>query len=362
MRDLIILFVQVIVTICRLLRPSGARSVIAEFILLKQQLLILNRSRKRAPNLRASDRFIAGVCSMFMKSSRLIRSAIVLKPSTLLSIHHALRNRKYRFLFSQKRAQKPGPHGPSKELIDAIVDAKRRNPTWGCPRIAQQIALAFGIPLDKDIVRRSLAVHYKPNPDSGGPSWLTFLVHMKDSLWSLDLFRCESISLRTHWILVVMDQFTRRIVGFGVHAGNVDGTALCRMFNHAISGRGAMPKYLSSDNDPLFLFERWKANLRILDVAEIKTVPYVPLSHPFIERLIGTMRREYLDRIMFWTRSDLEDKLLDFRDYYNNHRAQSSLEGQTPNREIRDSQPFAELHSYRWQSHCRGLYQTPIAA
>jgi putative transposase len=137
MRDLIILFVHVIVTICRLLRPSGARSVIAESILLKQQLLILNRSRKRAPNLRASDRFIAGVCSLFMKSSRLIRSAIVLKPSTLLSIHHALRNRKYRFLFSQKRAQKPGPHGPSKELIDAIVDTKRRNPTWGCPRIAE---------------------------------------------------------------------------------------------------------------------------------------------------------------------------------------------------------------------------------
>jgi transposase InsO family protein len=362
MRDLIILFVHVIITICRLWRPGGTRSLIAESILLKQQLLILNRSRKRAPNLKVYDRFIAGVCSMFMKSSRLIRSAIVLKPSTLLSIHHALRNRKYRALFSHNRKRKPGPNGPSKELIDAIVDTKRRNPAWGCPRIAQQIALAFGIPMDKDIVRRVLASHYKPDPDSCGPSWLTFLGHTKDSLWSLDLFRCESISLRTHWILIVMDQFTRRIVGFGVHAGNVDGTALCRMFNHAISSQGAMPKYLSSDNDPLFLFERWKTNLRILDVAEIKTVPYVPLSHPFVERLIGTVRREYLDRIMFWTRSDLEDKLLDFQNYYNGHRTHSSLEGRTPNREIKNSQPFAELHSYRWQSHCRGLYQTPIAA
>jgi hypothetical protein len=90
---------------------------------------------------------------------------------------------------------------------------------------------------------------YKPDSDSCGPSWLTFLGHMKDSLWSLDLFRCESIALRTHWILVVMDQFTRRIIGFGIHAGNVDGIALCRMFNHAIFGQKAMPKYLSSDND-----------------------------------------------------------------------------------------------------------------
>jgi transposase InsO family protein len=187
------------------------------------------------------------------------------------------------------------------QLIDAIVDSKRRNPLWGCPRIAQQVALAFGVSLDKDIVRRVLANHYRPDSDSCDPSWLTFLGHMKDSLWSLDLFRCESLTLRTHWILVVMDQYSRRIIGFGVHAGIVDGTALCRMFSRAIAGQCAMPKYLSTDHDPLFLFERWQANLRILDVAEIKTVPYVPLSHPFVERLIGSIRRELLDRTFFWT-------------------------------------------------------------
>ncbi len=184
-----------------------------------------------------------------MNPTRLIRSAIVLKPSTLLNLHHALKNRKYRILFSQQRRRKPGPKGPSKELIDAIVDTKRRNPTWGCPRIAQQIALAFGVSLDKDVVRRILTNHYKPDSDCCGPSWLTFLGHMKDSLWSLDLFRCESVTLRTHWNLVLMDQYSSRIIGFGVHAGKVDGTALCRMFNHAISGQGTMPKYLSSDHD-----------------------------------------------------------------------------------------------------------------
>ena len=84
---------------------------------------------------------------------------------------------------------------------------KQRNPTWGCPRIAQQIALAFAIPIDKDVVRRILARHSRPEPASGGPSWLTFIGQLKDSLWSVDLFRCESATLRTHWILVVMDQF-----------------------------------------------------------------------------------------------------------------------------------------------------------
>src|SRR5262245_9615472 len=67
-------------------------------------------------------------------------------------------------------------------------------------------------------------------------------------------------------------------------------------------------------------FHQWQANLRILDVKEIKTVPYVALSHPFVERLIGTVRREYLDRTLFWTTTDPETKLFDFQHYYNGHR------------------------------------------
>jgi len=189
---------------------------------------------------------------------------------------------------------------------------KQRNPSWGCPRISQQIALAFGILINKDVVRRILEGHYQP-PSGSGPSWLTFLGHMKDSLWSIDLFRCESTALRTYWVLVVMDQFTRRIVGFGIHAGIVNGMAVCRMFNQAVRGQH-LPRYLSSDHDPVYRFHQWQANLRVLDVMEVKTVPYVPVSHPFVERLIGTIRREYLDRILFWTAVDLESKLSEFRD------------------------------------------------
>ena len=116
--------------------------------------------------------------------------------------------------------------------------------------------------------------------------------------------RCESITLRTYWILVVIDQYTRRILGFGIQVGIVDGMALCRMFKDAIRGAG-LPRYLSSDHDPLYRFHQWQANLRILDVTEIKTVPYVPLSHPFIERLIATIRSGYLDQSLFWTARDL---------------------------------------------------------
>jgi putative transposase len=287
-RDLAVLLLHLLATVARLAGPGGARSVVAESVLVKHQLLILNRSRKRSPNLRFTDRLVAGVCALLIRPRRLIRSAIVFKPSTLLRLHRALTARKYRRLFSTTVPTKPGPKGPSQEVVAAVVDMKQRNPTWGCPRIAQQIALAFGIPINKDVVRRILVDRYEPKRDSAGPSWLTVLGHAKDSLWSLDLFRCESAVLHTHWVMVVMDQCTRRIVGFGVHRGVVDGVALCRMFNRAI-GRQPPPTYLSSDHDPLYRFHQWQANLRILDVTAVKTVPYVPLSHPFVERLIGTI-------------------------------------------------------------------------
>ena len=184
---------------------------------------------------------------------------------------------------------------------------------------------------------------------------------MKDSLWSCDLFRCESATLRTHWVLVVIDQFTRRMVGFGVQGGIFDGPALCRMFNRAIRGQ-TTPKYLSTDNDPWYRFHQWQANLRVLEVTEIKTVPYVPLSQPFGERLIGSLRRECLDRTLFWTTTDLEAKLLDFQHYYNEHRTHAGRKGHPPVAGVTADRSRANLSCYRSQKHCRGLYQTPIAA
>ncbi len=159
-----------------------------------------------------------------------------------------------------------------------------------------------------------------------------------------------------------MDQFTRRIIGFGVHASDVDGVTLCRLFNTAISSKG-IPQRLSSDNDPLFRYHPWQANLRILDIKEIKSIPYTPTSHPFLERLIGTVRREYLDHLFFWNASDQERKLAAFEHYYNQNRVHQSKNGQPPLPAGGNSQfqlaPFAH---YSWHSHCKGHFHTPVAA
>ena len=363
MRDLFLLLVQVLTTLIRFLRPGGVRAIVAETLLLKHQLLIINRTRQRAPNLTSVDRVLLGVWTLCVNPRRLSRVAVILKPPTLLRFHQALVRRKYRYLFSASSQRRtPGPKGPSPDLIRAIVETKRLNPRYGCPRIALLMSQVFGVEIDKDVVRRVLANHVRPESGDRGPSWLTFLGHARDSLWSVDLFRCESIRLTTHWVLVVMDQFTRRLVGVGVQAGSVDGAALCRMFNRAIGGQG-VPRRLSSDHDPLFTFYRWQANLRVLGVEEIKTIPYVPISHPFIERLIGTIRREYLDHVLFWTAADLERKLAEFTVYYNEYRVHDALDGHPPSHAARDGpRDCVSLSHYRWKPHCRGLFHTPMAA
>jgi len=182
MKDVIYLLFQLLTALAKLFRPGGGRAVIAENLLLKQQLIIHSRSRQRAPNLSTCDRALLGFWSLFLNHRRIARAAIIIKPSTPLSFHNALKKRKYRQLYSPRGGRKPGPKGPSREVIDAIVEMKQRNPRYGCPRIAQQINLAFGLDLDKDTVRRVLAAHYRPDPSNQGPSWLTTIGHAKDSL------------------------------------------------------------------------------------------------------------------------------------------------------------------------------------
>ena len=137
MQDFFTLVAHLVVTLIRILGPGGARAIVAESLLVKHQLLIVNRSRERAPNLRSGDRLLMSMFALLMRPARLAKSAIIVRPATILRFHQALKNQKYRRLFSPKSRAKPGPKGPSEEVIAAIIAAKRRNPAWGCPRIAQ---------------------------------------------------------------------------------------------------------------------------------------------------------------------------------------------------------------------------------
>ena len=126
---------------------GGTRAVLAENILLKHQLLVLQRSRRRAPNLRPADRWLFGFCAQFVSLRRLIRTAIILKPATLLRFHRGLTE----FKFDSSTPQpptKPGPKGPAPELMQAIGELKRRNPAFwlpeDCPALGQDLRYRTG--------------------------------------------------------------------------------------------------------------------------------------------------------------------------------------------------------------------------
>src|SRR5438309_12121109 len=156
-----------------------------------------------------------------------------------------------------------------------------------------------------------------------------------------------------------MDVFTPHH-RLGLTTAHLNVGRVCQMFNQAIA-KQTLSRSISSDHDPLFLYQRWRANLRVLEIEEIKTIPNTPRSHPFIERLIGTIRREYLDRCWFWNKSDLQRKLEAYQSFYNQHRCHTGLGGVTPAQQSgAPVPPLANLSSYRWQRHCDGFFQTPI--
>jgi hypothetical protein len=164
MRELALLAIYLLVTPAKLLRPGGIRAVAAESLLLKHQILIGNRARRRAPNLTTVDRVLLGLTTLFVNPRRIPKRGALIKPATLFKFHRALVDRKYRLLFSSSANRRTsGPKGPSPELIAAVIELKHRNPRFGCVRLAQQIADAFGVELDKDVVRRVLAKHYRPD-------------------------------------------------------------------------------------------------------------------------------------------------------------------------------------------------------
>ena len=135
MRELFILIAHLLVTVAKLARPGGLGAVVAESLVVKKQLLIMKRAQRCAPRLESWDRLVLGVCALFVSPKRLSKMVCLLKASTLLYFHRALIRRKYHLLYSPSKRRRPGPKGPSQELIDAVIEMKRRNPASAAGRL-----------------------------------------------------------------------------------------------------------------------------------------------------------------------------------------------------------------------------------
>jgi hypothetical protein len=118
MKDLLLLLANLLTTIAKLLGSGGTRTVVADSLLMKQQFLVINRSRRRAPNLSALDRFLFGFWPLFLDPRHIQQAAVIIRPSTLLKFHDLLKQRKYRLLYSSVRKGKPGPNDSNQRPSD----------------------------------------------------------------------------------------------------------------------------------------------------------------------------------------------------------------------------------------------------
>ena len=179
MRAILELSIHFVVTLTQLLRSRGVKVVMAENLVMKQQLVALNRRRSRSPRLTMFDRIFFGLLGGILCEKRLNRIAVVLKPATILKFHKALAQRKYSKLYSNKTKAKPGRKSPDQALINLIIEMRNRNPLVGYGRISMQIYQAFGIEISRFAVGRILRKHFDTSNPVNGPSWLTFIGHMK---------------------------------------------------------------------------------------------------------------------------------------------------------------------------------------
>src|SRR6516165_8946098 len=163
MKDLLLTLLHLAVVTAKLCGPGGVRAVIAENLVPKQQLIVVRRARKRAPNLALSDRLLCGFGSLFLRPGRIRKVAIALRPSTLLAFHQALVRCKYRRLFSSTRCpKKPGPKGPDE---GPHPGHRRTEVAQSRVRLSPDCAdhlQTFGIDVDKNVVYRVLSKHYRP--------------------------------------------------------------------------------------------------------------------------------------------------------------------------------------------------------
>jgi len=131
MKTLALLVILVLTTLAKRAGPGGAKAIIAESVLLKHQQLIARRSVGKTPRLTTSDRFLCGFLVLFMRPGRIRKAAIALKPATFTKFRSALLSRNYHLLFSSRKNAKPGPKGPSDDLVRVIVELKQRSAHFG---------------------------------------------------------------------------------------------------------------------------------------------------------------------------------------------------------------------------------------
>ena len=287
-----------------------------ENLALRHQLGVLHRSVKR-PKLTSADRLLlAWLCDVWNDW----RSALVIaKPETVIAWHR----KGFRLFWTWKvRCGQLGRPAVPKDVRELIRKMSRENPLWGAPRIHGEL-LKLGIDIGETSVAKYMVRQRKPPSQT----WRTFLENHVKTLVSVDFFTVPTIRFQVLYVFLVLAHDRRRVVHFGVTAHpTAEWTA--QQLRDAFPWDAA-PRYLLRDRDRIF-GDEFTQQVKDMGIQEVLSAPRSPWQRAYIERLIGTLRRECLDHVIVFHEASLGRHVKSFLAYYHESRTHLSLAKDTP--------------------------------
>jgi transposase InsO family protein len=311
MTDLLKLIFGVLASLVR----SRAR-LEAENLVLRQQINVLRRRMPKRPHLNNTDRFL--FVWLYRCFPSILQALAIVRPETIIRFHRA----GFRAYWRWRSRNPVGRPKVSVELRTLIGAMSRANPLWGAPRIHGEL-LKLGFEVAQSTVARYMCRHSRP-PSQG---WRTFLSNHADGIAAVDLFVLPTVAFRILYCLVIIRHGRRIWVSFGV-TENPTAEWISRQITEAFPWDHA-PRYLIRDRDSSYgpVFVR---RLRAMGIRDRPTAPRSPWQNGYVERLIGSIRRECLDHMIVFGEAHLRRILRSYAAYYNESRTHRSLNKDAP--------------------------------
>jgi transposase InsO family protein len=290
-------------------------ALLAENLALRQQLAVLRRGSR--PRLHAWDRCFWVVLARCFANWR--SWLVLVKPATVVGWHR----HGFRLFWRWKSRGKPGRPKIPRDVQNLIRRIATENPLWGVPRIQAELRL-----LGHDLAESTVARYVPRGRRPRSQTWKTFLRNHAEAIAAVDFFTVPTVTFRNLYVFVVLRIDRRQVVHFAV-SERPHAAWVARQLREAFPFDTA-PKYLIRDNDGIYGAET-NRTLTMLGVEEVKITPRSPWQNGYVERFIGTLRRELFDHVIVLNERHLERLLAEFLDYHHDSRCHMALGGNSPN-------------------------------
>ena len=291
---MLIFFTTLLATLSSTLRSRAAMEL--ENLALRHQLGVLQRSARKRPRLTAGDRLLWVWLSRIRSDWRSM--LVMVQPDTVIAWHR----KSFRLFWSWKvRRGQPGRPKIPREVRDLLHRMCRENPTWGAPRIHGEL-LKLGIDIGETSVSKYMVRGRKPPSQT----WRTFLENHVQRLVSIDFFTVPTLRFQILYVFLVLAHDRRRILHFNVTAHPTAEWTVQQLREAFPFDQG--PRYLLRDRDAIF-GDEFRGQVRDLGIREVLSTPRSPWQRPYVERVIGSIRRECLDHLIVFNETALRRTL-----------------------------------------------------